>query len=173
MWRRRMMMAQRRTEIGMPPSNEIWYISNDGQIVEPMVQDFGATYIDSIIEDGIGKMRFDGVVTSVGYYALGGRSNLAQIYLPEGLTYIGSQALAGCSSLYKVVFPSTLTSMGSNVLSATELREMECRAVIPPTLGGVLSDFTAPIYVPIGSGEAYKEAPYWSEYKNHIYEKQF
>lgn len=167
------MMAQRRTEIGMPPSNEIWYISNDGQIVEPMVQDFGATYIDSIIEDGIGKMRFNGVVTSIGYYALGGRSNLAQIYLPEGLTYIGSQALAGCSNLYKVVFPSTLTSMGSNVLSATELREMECRAVIPPTLGGVLSDFTAPIYVPIGSGEAYKEAPYWSEYKNHIYEKQF
>lgn len=168
-----MMMAQRRTEIGMPPSNEIWYKSNDGQIVEPMVQDFGATYIDSIIEDGIGKMRFDGVVTSVGYYALGGRSNLAQIYLPEGLTYIGSQALAGCSNLYKVVLPSTLTSMGSNVLSATELREMECRAVIPPTLGGVLSDFAAPIYVPIGSGEAYKEAPYWSEYKNHIYEKQF
>lgn len=167
------MMAQRRTEIGMPPSNEIWYKSNDGQIVEPMVQDFGATYIDSIIEDGIGKMRFDGVVTSVGYYALGGRSNLTQIYLPEGLTYIGSQALAGCSNLYKVVFPSTLTSMGSNVLSATELREMECRAVIPPTLGGVLSDFTAPIYVPIGSGEAYKEAPYWSEYKNYIYEKQF
>lgn len=171
MWRRRMMMAQRRTEIGMPPSNEIWYISNDGQIVEPMVQDFGATYIDSIIEDGIGKMRFDGVVTSVGYYALGGRSNLAQIYLPEGLTYIGSQALAGCSNLYKVVFPSTLTSMGSNVLSAANLTELQCRAVIPPTLGGDLTDSAKRVYVPIGSGEAYKAAAYWGD--NNIYEKQF
>lgn len=169
-----MIMAQRRTEIGMPPSNEIWYKSNDGQIVEPMVQDFGATYIDSIIEDGIGKMRFDGVVTSIGYYALGGRSNLTQIYFPEGLTYIGSQALAGCSNLYKVVFPSTLTSMGSNVLSATNLRELECRAVIPPTLGGDLVEFGGIIfYVPIGSGEAYKAAPYWSTHKNSIYEKQF
>ena len=173
MWRRRMIMAQRRTEIGIPPSNEIWYISNDGQIVEPMVQDFGATYIDSIIEDGIGKMRFDSVVTSVGYYALGGRSNLAQIYLPEGLTYIGTQALAGCSNLYKVVLPSTLTSMGSNVLSATNLRELECRAVIPPTLGGDLSETWGLFYVPIGSGEAYKTAPYWSKYKAYIREKQF
>lgn len=171
MWRRRMMMAQRRTEIGMPPSNEIWYISNDGQIVEPMVQDFGATYIDSVIEDGIGKMRFDGVVTSVGYYALGGRSNLAQIYLPEGLTYMDSQALAGCSNLYKVVFPSTLTSMGSNVLSAANLTELQCKAVVPPTLGGNLTDSTERVYVPIGSGEAYKAAAYWGD--NTIYEKQF
>lgn len=171
MWRKRMMMAQRRTEIGMPPSNEIWYMSNDGQIVEPMVQDFGATCIDSIIEDGIGKMRFDGVVTSVGYYALGGRSNLAQIYLPEGLTYIGSQALAGCSNLYKVVFPSTLASMGSNVLSGSDIRRIECRAVVPPTLTGALADGGRNVYVPIGSGEAYKAAAYWGN--NFIYEKQF
>lgn len=166
-----MMMAQRRTEIGMPPSNEIWYISNDGQIVEPTAQDFGATYIDSIIEDGIGKMRFDGVVTSVGYYALGSHPNLAQIYLPEGLTYMGSQALAGCSNLYKVVFPSTLTSMGSNVLSGTDVTRLECRAVVPPALGGALKDYGFNIYVPIGSGEAYKAAPYWAD--NDIYEKQF
>lgn len=166
-----MMMAQRRTEIGMPPSNEIWYISNDGQIVEPMVQDFGATYIDSIIEDGIGKMRFDGVVTSVGYYALGGRSNLTEIYLPEGLTYIGSQALAGCSDLYKVVFPSTLASMGSNVLSGSDIRRIECRAVTPPTLAGALADGSRNVYVPIGSGEAYKAAAYWGN--NNIYEKPF
>lgn len=171
MWRRRMMMAQRRTEIGMPPSNEIWYKSNDGQIVEPMVQDFGATYIDSIIEDGIGKMRFDGLVTSVGYYALGGRSNLAQIYLPEGLTYIGSQALAGCSNLYKVVFPSTLTSMGGNVLNGSGIRRIECRAVTPPTLAGALADISRNVYVSIGSGEAYKAAAYWGN--NTIYEKQF
>ena len=171
MWRKRMIMAQRRTEIGMPPSNEIWYISNDGQIVEPMVQDFGAMYIDSIIEDGIGKMRFDGVVTSVGYYALGGRSNLAQIYFPEGLTYIGSQALAACSNLYKVVFPSTLASMGSNVLSGTDVTRLECHAVTPPTLSGALKDYGFNIYVPIGSGEAYQAAAYWED--NHIYEKQF
>lgn len=173
MWRKRMIMAQRRTEIGMPPSNEIWYISSDGQIVEPVAYDFGATYIDSVIEDGIGKMRFDGVVTSVGYYALGNHPTLAQIYLPEGLTYIGSQALAGCSNLYKVVFPSTLTSMGSNVLSATNLRELECRAVIPPTLGGDLSETWGLFYVPIGSGEAYETASYWSKYKGYIHEKQF
>ena len=166
-----MIMAQRRTEIGMSPSNEIWYISNDGQIVEPMVQDFGATYIDSIIEDGIGKMRFDGVVTSVGYYALGGRSNLTEIYLPEGLTYMGSQALAGCNNLYKVAFPSTLTSMGSNVLSGTAITRIECRAVVPPTLTGALTDLRRNVYVPIGSGEAYKAAAYWGN--NNIYEKQF
>lgn len=165
------MMAQRRTEIGMPPSNEIWYKSNDGQIVEPMVQDFGAPYIDSVIEDGIGKMRFNGVVTSVGYYALGGRSNLTQIYLPEGLTYIGSQALAGCNNLHKVVFPSTLASMGSNVLSGTDVTRLECHAVVPPNVGGTLKDLRFNIYVPIGSGEAYKAAPYWGD--NTIYEKQF
>lgn len=160
-------------EIGMPPANEIWYQSTDGAIVSPQNNDFNVTLTENVIEDGIGKMRFDGAVTSVGYMTLYYRSNLAAIYLPEGLTYVGSQALAACDNLYKVVFPSTVTFMGANVLSSSAIRTIECRAVTPPVLSGDLADQYGHLYVPVGSADAYKAAAYWSKLANYTYEKEF
>ena len=54
--------------------------------------------------------------------------------------------------------------------------EIYCAAVMPPvTYGnGMFSSCCSPakIYVPIGSGDAYKEANYWKNYANIIEEKE-
>ncbi|MBO5855561.1 MAG: hypothetical protein J6Q62_02740, partial [Alistipes sp.] len=57
------------------------------------------------------------------------------------------------------------------------LKYVYCKATTPPALGGPnVFDYNASgrrIIVPIGSGEAYKKASYWSEYADSIFEDEF
>ena len=49
------------------PSNEIWYTSSDGNVIEPNKTDvFGTNITSNTYENGVGVITFDGDVTTIG-----------------------------------------------------------------------------------------------------------
>ena len=104
------------------PSNEIWYTSADGNIVEPYSgegsQDnfavFGANIVSNTY-DPVKKCRiikFDGDVTSVGSFAFYECSSIVNMTIPESVTSIGDAAFYGCSSLTSVTIGDSVTTIG-------------------------------------------------------------
>ena len=90
----------------LPPANEIWYTSTDGEVVTPYWEIdeegnsvFNANIISNTYENGVGIITFDGDVTSIGYGAFAMRTNLKSFIIPESVTEIGVSAFAYCSSL--------------------------------------------------------------------------
>ena len=104
------------------PSNEIWYTSADGNIVEPYSgegsQDnfavFGANIVSNTFdaEKECWVIKFDGDVTSIGYAAFYGCSSLTSITIPDSLTSIGVWAFGYCSSLTSVTIGGGVTTIG-------------------------------------------------------------
>ena len=104
------------------PSNEIWYTSADGNIVEPYSgegsQDnfavFGANIVSNTFdaEKECWVIKFDGDVTSIGYAAFYGCSSLTSITIPDSLTSIGVWAFGYCSSLTSVTIGDSVTTIG-------------------------------------------------------------
>ena len=79
------------------PNNEIWYTSNDGQVINPHESDvFGANIVSNTYENGRGIIKFDGNVTSVGDYAFACCGGLTSIRLPNTVTEIGYDAFEDC-----------------------------------------------------------------------------
>lgn len=74
------------------PNNQIWYTSNDGNVVTPYKTDvFGATITSNTYENGKGIITFDGDVTSIGEYAFDS-CELTNITIPNSVVSIGSHA---------------------------------------------------------------------------------
>ena len=84
-------------------------------------------------------------VTCIGHRAYQ-NSSITEFIIPEAVTSIENEAFEGCTNLYKVT-----------VLSATPFD---------------LSEYAFPdrgqqiLYVPVGSKEAYQNAPYWQDFGN-------
>ena len=90
----------------LPPANEIWYTSTDGEVVTPYWEIdeegnsvFGANIISNTYENGKGVITFDGDVTSVGYGAFCDCSSLTSITIPDSVTSIGDYAFLDCTNL--------------------------------------------------------------------------
>lgn len=116
-------------------------------------------------------------VTSIGSQAFYGCTKMSKLTLPEGLTTIGFWAFEDCDSLISVTIPSSVTCIDSAFYSCSNLKYVYCKPTTPPTLvDSNAFDYNASgrkIYVPVGSGDAYKKATNWSVYKSYIYEKEF
>ena len=100
------------------------------------------------------KVTIGNSVTSIGWYAFRFCTSLTSITIPDSVTSIGNSAFYGCASLTSVY----------------------CKPTTPPTGGNYMFSDNASgrkIYVPIGSGAAYKAKSYWSEYADSIEEKEF
>ncbi|MBQ5843966.1 MAG: leucine-rich repeat domain-containing protein, partial [Alistipes sp.] len=83
-----------------PASNEIWYTSTDGNIVEPNRTDvFGANIVSNTYENGKGIITFDGEVTKIGDYAFYKCKSLTSITIPDSVTKILGYPFIGCDSL--------------------------------------------------------------------------
>ncbi len=101
-------------------------------------------------------------------------SGLTEYTLPEGVTQIGAYAFSYCTSLTSITLPESLTQIGASAfIDCTSLIEVYCKPTTPPAGGISMFHYNAPgrkIYVPAGSGEAYKTAQYWSDYASIIEE---
>ena len=97
----------------LPPANEIWYTSTDGEVVTPYNADaFGVYIVSNTYEDGVGIITFDGDVTTIGGEAFNVCSSLASIVIPDSVTSIVNYAFYGCSSLASVTIPDSVTEIG-------------------------------------------------------------
>lgn len=82
------------------PSNEIWYTSTDGKVIQPINHNyFGATILSNIYSNGKGIITFDTDVTEFGSEAFRGYSGLTGISIPNSVTSIGHKALTECPNL--------------------------------------------------------------------------
>ncbi|MBP3289804.1 MAG: leucine-rich repeat protein [Alistipes sp.] len=101
------------TSATLPPSNEIWYTSTDGKIVEPNNSNaFGANIVSNTYEEGKGVIKFDGDVTEIGEKAFEWCRNLTSITIPDSVTVIGEDAFSDCSSLTSVNIGDSVTTIG-------------------------------------------------------------
>lgn len=133
------------------PSNEIWYTSTDGEIVEPTRSDaFDVRVISNTYKDGMGILKFDGNVTDIYLYAFCnqetqvGAENLETIKFPNGLAEIGEYAFCNCTSLAEVLVPPTLTRSnaqafeGCTNLIRVDISDLSawCKIAFPGTING-------------------------------------
>lgn len=129
-WAKRVVEGQKRT----PAANEIWYLSSDGNIVEPYDKSvFGANYQSNLYDEELKfwVITFDGPVTSVGakafyssdwtYYE---SETLELVYLPEGVTSIGQNAFNGCKRLRYLNLPESVTSIGNAAFYVCDLQSL-------------------------------------------------
>lgn len=96
---------------------------------------------------------------------------LEHIDLPPNLEYLGVSAFLFCTSLKEIVLPASLKWIGIDAFRYDEaLTSITCLAPTPPSGEDGMFHDTAecPIYVPAESVDAYRTAPYWSEYEHRI-----
>ena len=103
-------------------------------------------------------------------------NNLTSITIPNGVIEIGNEAFYCCSRLYNITIPNSVKSIGSYTFAYCEnLAIVYCKSSIPPKGSYAMFDGIssyAKIYVPVGSGAAYKAADGWKDYASMIEEKE-
>ena len=120
------------------PSNEIWYTSADGNIVEPYSsgegsQDnftvFGANIVSNKYDadKDCWVITFDGDVTIIGEWAFSDCRSLTSVTIPDSVTTIEDYAFYECSSLTSVTIPDSVTSIGEWAFS-------DCRSLTSVTI---------------------------------------
>ena len=148
--------------------------------------------------DNLTSIAIPNSVTSIGYYAFRYCTSLVSVNIGTGVKTIGDDTFRGCSSLTSINIPDNVTtirfrafqecsSLESVVIGAGveyiiddafrycyALKSVTCKPTTPPTGGSNMFEgisSTAKIYVPTGSGDAYKAKQYWSDYASLITEK--
>lgn len=87
-------------EVENVPTNQIWYTSNDGEVVTPQdVNAFGATISSNTYENGKGIITFEEEITSIEEDAFDKCVNLTTITLPNSVSFIGRNPFYDCSNL--------------------------------------------------------------------------
>ncbi|SHM20410.1 Leucine rich repeat-containing protein [Xylanibacter ruminicola] len=115
-------------------------------------------------------------LSKIGESAFSGCNNLADIKPTLGedslkITEIGASAFYNCTSLEKITLPSTLESIGLNAFAGcsklTEIESfIETLFEIDET---VFPNYSATLYVPCESRDAYLNAPVWKNFtEKHI-----
>ena len=110
-------------KIVLPPSNEIWYTSTTGEIVE--LSSYPYTLVSNTYVDGRGKYTFAEDVTDISN-CFGSNANskevleqFASITLPASITKIDRYAaLFGLKNVHSLVLPANLTSLGVDIIGA-------------------------------------------------------
>ena len=125
------------------------------------------------------KVNIPQSVIEIGSDAFGAAYKLKSIELPEGLKRIESNAFWYCA-FDSIVFPASLEYLGGGSCAYWKyIKKIYSRSPIPPFCEedkanpglGPFHGYTPndiPVYVPIGSGEKYRQAFGWSYFTNII-----
>lgn len=114
-------------------------------------------------------------LANLGYRAFYNCLSLSSVSFSEqsALTTIGDNAFNG-TNLKEIVLPASLVSIGRNIFSSqyneegqyeSGLEKLTINAMTPPTVSSSLgADGIYAVYVPEGSGAAYRAAEVWKDY---------
>lgn len=96
---------------------------------------------------------------------------LTSIDIPEGVTRIGWRAFDECY-LTNITIPGSVQEIDGGAFANSGITDMYLYPTTPPTLANTsaISNYTTTIHVPIGYGDAYKNATNWSSFANKIVE---
>ena len=98
--------------------------------------------------------------------------------IPDSVTSIGRHAFSGCSNLTSIEIPDSVTSIGSETfLGCKGLTEVHCRIKKIKEVEIKSDAFDdcdlskCVLYVPVGTGYAYRHHPIFSKFKEVVIEK--
>lgn len=95
----------------LPPSNQIWYTSSDGCVIEPSSRYFSAVILGNEYTDW-GVITFNRPITDICPNAFFESGRLVTIAFPMGVTEIGDAVCQGCGALEQVVVPDSVVKIG-------------------------------------------------------------
>ena len=115
------------------------------------------------------KVTIGANIESLGYDAFWNCTSLTELTVPDGVNLINNWCFENCSSMSKITLGDGLLTIGNWAFAGcTSLRNIYCYAMNPPTIssGTFPSDLysSATLYVHADAVEAYKAAPYWSNF---------
>ena len=140
----------------------------------------GVTEIDSeAFRDctGLTSVQIPNGVTRIGEWAFEGCTGLKSIKIPSSITSIGVQTFAFCSCLTSVEIPNSVTFIGLTAFNGcTGLHEihMKIEHIENVKIDSKLSSFieeNCTLYVPIGTGYAYRHHPVFGRFKHVVIER--
>lgn len=146
-----------------------------------------ATFIPEAIFDGCMSLESVNIpqnIERIGEFAFSDCA-ITDVHLPETLKRIDSDAFQSCRRLQTIVLPSSLTVIETNAFNiCSGLKSVYCKATTPPeciaseveteTIDPFSQvDKTIPLYVPIGTKNAYMAAPGWDKFQNIIETDKF
>ena len=122
---------------------------------------------------GLTSVDIPNSVTTIGHSAFADCTGLTSVTIPNSVTSIGDGAFYNCRGLTSVTIPNSVTSIGDGAFSGcTSLTSVTSLADVPPTCGEEVflkvDTENCPLYVPIGSKDAYSNADTWKNFRNIV-----
>lgn len=116
---------------------------------------------------------FPSQIEVIGDYLLCNAVDLGGIVIPNTTKTIGKASFLNCTSLDSLIFMGNgIESIGDSAFcNCSQLAKISLQDTLPPIIEAHTFeevDRSIPIYVPLGSSQRYKEAPYWCEFHNFI-----
>ena len=106
------------------PDNIIYYTSTDGNIVKPFNESaFGANILSNEYQDNVGKIVFDGSVTSIGNAAFYSCSTVYSMILPDKVTEIGDRAFEK-RGITQIELPDSILSIGEAAFRSSRIKNI-------------------------------------------------
>lgn len=151
------------------PDNQIWYTTNDGNIIEPRLKPssgaitadygFGSMLVSNQYYDK-GIIKTYGVITQIGNSAFFDASSLISITLPRQVSIIEDGAFFGCTSLHQIDLSNVSTIKTRAFEECTSLRSIKLPKALEHIPLSCFEDCTSLEEVTIG--ENVKEIDAWA-----------